>query len=794
MGNFLHVIGEKAFTYRWWVIGGWVAILAFLGVLASQNYKTPSDAISIPGTEAQLALDRFGELFPDAGKGTGRVVFEAKGDGSITDNKAAIETILSDIKTVDGVSQIISPFQLDNMISEDGTIAYATISLEEGSDAIDEATISGIEKAVNEGRSDALTVEMGGDVISHVPSEILGIGEVAGVAVALIVLAITLGSLVAAGLPIVIALVTVAGGSAGLFALSHVVDITSTTPVLAIMLGLAVGIDYSLFIVNKYRNNLLHGYSLKDASSNAVATAGSAVVFAALTVVIALAALSVVGIPFMTSMGLAAAATVALAALVAITLLPALFHLTGNRIFTGKTRQAIAKAQKKGPKDDHTVQKNTLWYKLGAFIVRRPWVVLCSSVLIVGAMALPIQSLNLGLPTDEYAATDTTQRKAYDILERGFGAGFNAPLLIVAEDVEPVTDADKKALRESAEAEFKAQVAAETKKQTAAFEQQLSQARSETEVLALQQEARKQQAEGEAKQKAARKEMETQLATFQDLYHLNTIAETLSERQDVESATPLLVTEDTTKGILQVIPTAGPSDTETLDLISTLRSRDTVKEVTDNQDTTFAITGSTALQIDINQKLTQALPEYLLVVVGLSFVLLLLVFRSVLVPLKATLGFLLSVGAMFGALVMVFQWGWLGIAEAPGPIVSFIPIIAIGVLFGLAMDYEFFLVSSIHEEYERSEKAKQAIVNGYSTGSRVVVAAAIIMVAVFAGFVTNHDATIQAIGFGLAVGVFVDAFIVRLLIVPAVMSLLGDSAWWLPSWLKKRLPKISIEG
>lgn len=794
MGNVLQKLGNLAFEKRWWIVGGWAAILAILGFFAAQNYQAPSDAISIPGTEAQIALDRFGELFPDAGQGTGRVVFEAKDGSDIAENKASIEAILADVAEVEGVSQVVDPFQLDGMISDDGKIAYATVSLTNSIDSISEATTSGVEKAVTDGRSDSLAIEMGGDVISHIPGEILGIGEVVGVAVALIVLVITLGSLVAAGLPIIIALVTVAGGAAGLFGLSQVVDITSTTPVLAIMLGLAVGIDYSLFIVNKYRNNLLHGYSFKDAAANAVATAGSAVVFAALTVVIALAALSVVGIPFMTSMGLAAAATVALAAAVAVTLLPAFFGIVGARVFKGKTKVQIAKAQKKGPNDDHKVDRSTMWYKIATGIAKRPLTTLVAAVIVAGAIALPMRSLELGLPSDEYAAADTTEHKAYDALKRGFGEGFNAPLIIVAENVPPVTDSDKSAMKKQAEAALEKEIAKEEKKQTDAFQKQLAAASSPSEMLALQTAAAEMQKEGEKQKKTARAEMEAQLETFQDLYHLNDIAQNINERDDVESATPLLVTEDTTKGILQVIPKGGPSDDATKDLIAALRSDNTVRSVAGEGDTTFAVTGSTALQLDIDEKLANALPQYLTVVVGLSFVLLMVVFRSILVPIKATLGFLLSVAAMFGALVMIFQWGWLGIAEAPGPIVSFIPIIAIGVLFGLAMDYEFFLVSSMHEEYERSHDAKKAVINGFAVGSRVVVAAAVIMVAVFAGFVTNHDATIQAIGFGLAVGVFVDAFIVRLIIVPAVMRLLGDAAWWLPKWLKKFLPKISIEG
>ena len=794
MSEWLSKLGEAAFTRKWWVLSGWVVVLAIIGILAGQFYKAPGDAISIPGTQAQATLDRFAELFPDAGKGTGRVVFETKEGVTIDDEKAAISAVAEELRNVEGVSQVVDPFMLDDMVSDDGRIAYMTVSLVAEADALDKKTMSDIEAIVVEARSSKLAVEMGGDVINRVPGEILGVGEIAGVVIALIVLVITLGSLVAAGLPIVVALVTVVGGAAGLFALSEVVDITSTTPVLAIMLGLAVGIDYSLFIVNKYRHYLLQGYDYKESAAKAVATAGNAVIFAAMTVVIALSALSVVGIPFMTNMGFAAAATVLLAAMVAVTLLPALFSVAGARVFRGKTRKAIDAAQKKGPHESHKVSHKTVWYKTAERIAKRPIVVLVIAIAVIAVIAWPMKSLTLGLPTDEFAAVSSTERKAYEALKRGFGEGFNAPLLIVAENVTPVSDADTKEVRKQLTTVFEKRLAEETKKQTEAFEKQLRAAKTPEQMMMLQQAAQEAQAKGAVAEKAARAELEIQIGQYAQLYRLNTIAASVAERSGVESATPLLATDDTTKGVIQVIPTTGPSDEATIALIRDLRNEETVRDMTGGDGVTFGVTGSTALQIDIDEKLASALPHYLLVVVGLSFVLLIVVFRSILVPLKATLGFLLSVAAMFGAMVAVFQWGWFGIAEAAGPIVSFIPIISIGVLFGLAMDYEFFLVSSIQEEYERTGKAKRAVVDGYAIGSRVVVAAAVIMVAVFAGFVTNHDATIQTIGFGLAIGIFIDAFIVRLLIVPAVMVLLGKSAWWLPKWLGRILPRISIEG
>lgn len=794
MSEWLGKLGRTAFTYKWWIIIGWIVVLTTLGVAAGQFYEQPSDAISIPGTKAQASLDRFGELFPDAGKGTGRVVFEVKGDGTISDQKQAIEMVIKKISHVDGVSQVVDPFAVDDMIAKDEKVAYATVSLSAASDAIDKHTISGIEEIVAGARSDSLAVDMGGDVINKVPGEILGVGEIAGVIIALLVLVITLGSLVAAGLPIIIALVTVVGGAGGLFALSEVVNITSTTPVLAIMLGLAVGIDYSLFIVNKYRHYLLQGYDYKESAVRAVATAGNAVIFAAVTVVIALSALAVVGIPFMTSMGLAAAATVALAAIVAVTLLPALFGIVKARIFRGKTRKMIIAAQKKGPHESHRVSHKTIWYKLAERIAKHPVYVLLVAGIAVAVIAWPLKSLTLGLPTDEFAATTTTERRAYEALKRGFGEGFNAPLIIVIENATPVSEADKQLVRTQLTALFDQRIAEETKRQTEIFEKQLATVQTPEEAAALQEMARQKQAQATIQEKNARVELEVQVSSYAKLYQLNKIASSIASRDDVDSAMPLLAVDDTTKGVVQVIPKAGPSDEATKALIRDLRQEETIEKLTGKRDVTFGVTGSTALQIDIDDKLAAALPQYLLVVVGLSFVLLVMVFRSILVPLKATLGFLLSVAAMFGAMVAVFQWGWFGLADAPGPIVSFIPIISIGVLFGLAMDYEFFLVSSMQEEYGRTGNARRAVVDGYALGSRVVVAAAVIMVAVFAGFVTNHDTTIQTIGFGLAVGIFVDAFIVRLLIVPAVMVLLDKYAWWLPKWLERALPNISIEG
>ena len=790
MGNFLHKLGNYAFTHKWQVVSIWVVVMALLGSLAAMNMKPTSNAISIPGTQAQKAIDRMAELFPDAGKGSGRIVVASPEGKTVADFTPQITSLADEVKKVDGVSAAISPFENASAISEDKTIAYVQVQLKNENGSVPTETTEAIERLVSSARANNLTVEVGGDIINKAPGEILGIGEAAGVLLALLVLAMTLGSLLSAGMPIVTALVAVGVSMAGLFSLGQVIDISATTPVLAVMLGLAVGIDYSLFIISKYRSYLLEGYGYKEAAGKSIATAGNAVIFAAATVVIALSALTIVQIPFMSTMGLAGAATIAVAAVVAVTLVPALLGFAGSRIFRGKTKIAIEKAQARGPRDAHTVSHKTIWYRWGEAITRRPITILVAAIVLIGIVALPVGKLHLGLPTDEHAATSSTERKAYDLLSRGFGAGFNGPLLVVVEGLPAVSESDKEAIRAPLIAQMNQKIA----EQQASFAQRAASVTTMEEAALLQQDIAAAQSTAESKKAAAEAQIEGAVSQYAKYNQLKKIADKLTDNQDIAQVQPALVTDDGTKGALQVIPRSSPSDQKTLDLIEYLRAPDTMKNLSGSDTVSFAVTGSTALQGDINAKLSSALPEYLAVVVGLSLVLLVVAFRSILVPIKATLGFLLSVLAMFGAMVAVFQWGWFGIADAPGPIVSFIPIIAIGILFGLAMDYEFFLVSSMHEAYQRTGDAKKAVISGFGLGSKVVAAAGAIMVAIFAGFITNHDATIQTIGFGLAVGILIDAFVVRMTIVPAVMTLLGKSAWWLPKWLDRIVPHISIEG
>lgn len=566
-----------------------------------------------------------------------------------------------------------------------------------------------LQNTVDKAQHNGYTVEVGGDALQAMPET--GPGEIIGVVLAAIVLIVTFGSLIAAGLPLLTALIGVGIGVSTITALANVLDLGNTTSTLAMMIGLAVGIDYALFIVSRFRAELAEGREPQEAAGRAVGTAGSAVVFAGLTVVIALVGLAVVNIPMLSKMGFAAAGTVVIAVLIALTLIPALLGFAGKRV-VGR------KARKNPPVPGAEVKANggTRWARV---VLRRPVLVLLVGVIGLGAIAIPAASLQMGLPDDGAQPTNTTQRRAYDLLSDGFGPGFNGPLTTVV-DVKGVSGG------------------------TAAVD--------------------------EVHQKIAGLDGVVSVAKpFYNKAH--------------DTAT------------ISVIPKDRPSSVKTEDLVHSIR--DAGAQVKSETGATVLVTGATAMNIDFSQKMNDALVPYLALVVGLAFLLLMVVFRSVLVPLKAALGFLLSVVAALGAVVAVFQWGWLGSlfgVQQTGPIMSMMPIFMVGVVFGLAMDYEVFLVTRMREAYVHGESPGQAVVTGFKHGARVVTAAAVIMIAVFSGFIGASDSMIKMIGFGLAIAVFFDAFVVRMAIVPAVLALLGRRAWWLPRWLDRALPNVDVEG
>ncbi|MGX1475342.1 UNVERIFIED_CONTAM: RND superfamily putative drug exporter [Streptomyces canus] len=710
MATFLYKLGRLAFRRRHFVALIWVALLTLAGVGAASAPAAGSTSFSIPGTEAQKAFDLLEQRFPGASAdgATGRMVFKAPEGEKMTDaaNKATVAKTVKELGDGSEVVSVTDPFTT-NAVSKDGTVAYLSVKYDAPAVGLKDATRDALETAGDDARATGLTVDVGGDALQAQP-DAGGVGEAIGLAIAAVVLVITLGSMIAAGLPLLTAIIGVAIGVSTITALAKALDLGSTTSTLAAMIGLAVGIDYALFIVSRYRAELAEGRDREEAVGRATGTAGSAVVFAGLTVVIALAGLSVVNVPMLTKMGLAAAGTVVIAVLIALTMIPALLGYAGRKI-----RPAGEKRRKTTGTAPAKPNLGTRW---ASFVIRRPAAVLLLGVVGLGAVALPVSQLELGLPDDGSQPTSTTQRRAYDLLSEGFGPGFNGPLMIV---VDAKNSDDPKAAA-------------------------------------------------------------------------TTVTDGIKGLKDVVTVTPANFNKAGDTAIITVIPDSKPSSAQTEDLVHAIRD-----DVASKADADVLVTGTTALNIDFSQKLSDALIPYLALVVGLAFLLLIVVFRSILVPLKAALGFLLSVLAALGAVVAVFQWGWLGGllgVEETGPIMSMMPIFMVGVVFGLAMDYEVFLVTRMREAYVHGESPSQAVVTGFKHSARVVVAAAVIMMAVFGGFISSGESMIKMIGFGLAIAVLFDAFVVRMAIVPAVLALLGHRAWWLPKWLDRALPNVDVEG
>ncbi|WP_416973723.1 MMPL family transporter [Streptomyces sp. 4F14] len=713
MATFLYRLGRLAFRRRRLFLVLWIVVLAAVGVGAANSPGTSTDDFTLPGTQSQKAIDLLGKEFPQASAdgATARVVFEAPKGQTLTSggNKSTVESLVAGLKTGSQVANASDPFTA-GQVSEDGTIAFSQVTYKVPKSDLDDASSDALTRAAAEGEKAGLTVSLGGNAVQEKSSS--KAAEMIGLVVAAFVLVITFGSLLAAGLPLLTAIMGVVAAVCAITIATAFVDMSSASTTLALMLGLAVAIDYALFIVSRYRSELREGHEPEEAAGRALGTAGSAVVFAGLTVVIALAGLSVIGIKMLTTMGLGAAFAVAVAVVIALTLLPAMLGFAGTRITKGKLTTKRLRAQERG-------EGETMGVRWGRFVTRNPVKMLIGSVAVLGVLAIPALSMRLTLPDDSMAAPDSTQRAAYDTLSKGFGEGFNGPLTVV---VDARDSKDPQAAAESAYA-------------------------------------------------------------------------TVGKLPDVAAARPAVFNEAGDVALIGVVPKSSPSSEDTQDLVNAIRDHSAALHTDTGAD--LLVTGTTAVNIDVSAKLGDALLPYLAIVIGLALILLLLVFRSILVPVKAALGFLLSVVATLGVVVAVFQWGWLkdvfGIDEA-APIVSVLPIFMIGVVFGLAMDYEVFLVTRMREEYVHGAEPTEAIVAGFRHGARVVTAAAVIMIAVFSGFLLDDTALIKSIGLGLAAAVLFDAFVVRMTIVPAVMTLLGRRAWALPAWLERVLPNVDVEG
>jgi RND superfamily putative drug exporter len=813
MAELLYRIGRFAARRHWAVIGAWLAVLAVTAVTYVSFAGALSSNITLPDTPTTRVSQQLERDFEGAGGGNGSIVAETTdGTAFSSSQQRELLTLLDRLEEVDSVAEVADPFatqeQLDSSAErvadgreqlndglaqlsagqaqidagrqaldqqraqarEDGTLAAirpqlrdAEQQLDEGQAEIDRqrarvdeqapqleqgATLSGLSSAfrtVSEDGSAAvanvtfdvstnevttevkteiedLVADAGIDGVDLYPSQdiaqtvpsILGPGEIAGVVIAAIVLFVMLGTVIGAALPLVTALLGVGVASLASLSFSGVVDFVSVTPVLGVMLGLAVGIDYSLFIINRHRRQLMQGADLHESIGLANGTSGNAVVFAGVTVIVALLALNVTGVGFLGLMGTVGAVAVLVAILMAVTLTPAILSLVGVRVLRRRERERLAAGER--THDEEITDRDR------PMSTTRAWTVLGLGVVALLVVAAPATQMRLGLPDGSTQPPESAAFKAYDVQAEKFGDGSNGPLLVVAD---------------------------------------LPGAIAEDDVVAEQ---------------AA-------------------VGEQLGRVWNVEAVVPIGASTDRSALAFQVIPKGSPSSESTAELVQNLRTL--TPETLDGGEATLGVAGNASAGIDISDKLADVLPTYLVLVVGLSLLILVLVFRSILVPVTATLGFVLSLLAAFGGITAIFQIGFLSDlfgVHAPGPVLSFLPIIATGILFGLAMDYQLFLVSGMREAYAHGAPARVAVQHGLHAGRSVVTAAAIIMISVFAGFIFSHDATIKPIGFGLAFGVLLDAFVVRMLLIPAAMHLLGESAWWLPRWLDRLLPDVDVEG
>jgi putative drug exporter of the RND superfamily len=713
MAVYLYRLGGWTFRHRWKTLAIWVLALVAVGSAAVAFKGTTDDKFSVPGTESQRAEDLLHKKFPGAGGASARVVFVAPAGERLTDpvNRAAVEAFLVRAKKAPQVMAVLDPFAAGTL-NANRRIGFADVIYPVPKDDVDQDARDALAATADPARAAGLDVEFSGGLVKEDSKS----SEGAAMIIAFAVLAIALASLLAAALPLVTAFLGVVIGMVGITALTGVVTVSTTAPILATMLGLAVGIDYALFILSRHRQNLADGLAPHEAAAQATATAGSAVVFAGLTVVIALAGLVVVNIPFLTVMGLAAAGTVSVAVLIAITLLPALLGFGGARLARTNRVLTYRLIRREGAADRRPASER--WAR---FVTNRPVPVLVLGLTALVAVALPALHMRLGLPDAGNQPTTSTERRAYDMLTRGFGPGFNGTLSVVV-DAPGLSRKHQKLVAKAA-------------------------------------------------------------------------SDGLSALPDVAAVGKPTQNEAGDVTIVSVTPKSGPASEQTKDLVSLIREK--AAQVKRESGIDVLVTGQTAINIDTADRLSAKLPMYIAVVVGLALLLLMLVFRSLLVPVKAAAGFLLSIAAAMGLVVWVFQDGNLGglfdVART-GPIVSFLPVLLIGILFGLAMDYEVFLISRVRERFVHSGDPREAVVTGYRASGRVVTAAAVIMISVFGSYVLDVDPVVKSIGLSLAFGVLVDAFVVRMTLVPAVMALLGRSAWRLPVWLERRMPNVDIEG
>jgi RND superfamily putative drug exporter len=733
VSTLLYSLGRWSYRHPWRVLVSWLLLLGIAGGGALAFNQGTDNSFSIPGTEAQAGLEQLKRTFPQA-SGTNAQFIVVVPEGDRVDAEpfsSAIEDSIGQLEDLDGILAVTNPFDelISGQVSDNDAAALISMQFKGQAISVPESTKASLEAIVDDLRAElpvGTEVSLGGDLYaSSIPG--VTITEAIGLIIALLVLIVTFRSFVVAGLPLLTAIVGVALSMALIFVSTAFATISATTPLLALMLGLAVGIDYALFISARHQDQVREGMDPEESAARATGTAGSAVVFAGATVLIALIGLSFAGIPFLTTMGIAAAVAVAIAVAVAVTLTPAMLGFVKGGIVGRPRRARTLTTRRDGTTAPPKPGFASRWV---ALVTKHPIVTTVAVVLTLGVTAIPALSLGLALPNAGVLPESNQARQSYDLVAENFGPGFNGPLVLTATIV------------------------------------------TSTDPLGL----------------------------------MKDLADDAALLPGVETIALSTPNETADTGIVQIIPTTAPDDPATATLVRELRAQH--DRWLDEFGVDVKVTGFTAVGIDISDRLGGALLPFGIFVVGLSLVLLTIVFRSIAVPIKAALGYLLSVAATFGVIAAVFEWGWLADllhVTRTGPIISFMPIVLMGVLFGLAMDYEVFLVSRMREDYVHSRKAGAsraearaiaiaAINTGFSASARVVTAAALIMFAVFAAFVPEGDASLKPIALGLAAGILIDAFLVRMTLTPAIMALLGDKAWWIPRWLDRALPHFDIEG